>query len=494
MKYFLLILLLFIYNDLVAQNYYSIIEPQEFPLALTEISNLGEDILISARVAILQQDGSFTLGSKMLWFNEDLDLYKTAVLSNYAFSWNSVKFVDDSYYGFCDKWLEESVSFVQLDESGVILNTVDIPLEVQSGGVSTVSIINNFLYGSAFRQVSTNQKTVTIYKFSFSGELIWSHLVMGDNFYELFELLPSLDNELLAATNFFENFKVYNEIIKFDVDGNVKWRFVDEAEGMTGSSVPWLATLSNGNILMKSIEYYGGDPIFNLNDWSTTPNKLTWVSNEGDFIRDTLLTAPRPTEQVIVDVTVGKGDYFFAFGRWEEPITGNYFGWVFKMSNDGVMIWDKKFKHFEPSLDVERATIDEVLELDNGDLIFAGTLQNVSQGTSDLWITKVNENGCFGELDCSDNLITSISNPISSSDNLIIYPNPANSLLHIDVDNVVADSNVEILSIEGKVVLRSPLNELRSSFDISNLPVGLFFVRLNDGILNIETKKLIIQY
>lgn len=73
---------------------------------------------------------------------------------------------------------------------------------------------------------------------------------------------------------------------------------------------------------------------------------------------------------------------------------------------------------------------------------------------------------------------------------LVIYPNPATDLVHIQLGNYYEEvKSISILSVEGKIVARQEVNSKASiNMNISNLKPGLYFVEIGSSI-----KKLVVQ-
>ena len=69
------------------------------------------------------------------------------------------------------------------------------------------------------------------------------------------------------------------------------------------------------------------------------------------------------------------------------------------------------------------------------------------------------------------------------SDQLVVYPNPASSLLNIEIMSLAGEATVEILDPGGKKLLEhnliiSPARYLLEQVDISMLDPGQYFIRL----------------
>jgi hypothetical protein len=80
----------------------------------------------------------------------------------------------------------------------------------------------------------------------------------------------------------------------------------------------------------------------------------------------------------------------------------------------------------------------------------------------------------------------SASKPVAATESLFVYPNPANSVLHV---NNAKNADITIMNLDGRVV-RSKKNV--HSINVSDLPNGLYAVTIKEGN-RISTQKILIQ-
>lgn len=73
-----------------------------------------------------------------------------------------------------------------------------------------------------------------------------------------------------------------------------------------------------------------------------------------------------------------------------------------------------------------------------------------------------------------------------------IYPNPANDIINIELNNN-SYSIINIISIDGKIVMEKNIENANQKFDVSNLKSGIYFIRLTNANNNNIVKKLIIN-
>lgn len=70
------------------------------------------------------------------------------------------------------------------------------------------------------------------------------------------------------------------------------------------------------------------------------------------------------------------------------------------------------------------------------------------------------------------------TNDMASAGKLQIYPNPAQSIIQMQLPDTVQNSDLEIFSAEGKVVLKLQNYSSGNPLDISSIPSGKYFIKI----------------
>lgn len=160
--------------------------------------------------------------------------------------------------------------------------------------------------------------------------------------------------------------------------------------------------------------------------------------------------------------------------------------WVFKIDSIGELLWQQciggvstedlrfgVFKNGDNSYviagDMTYGPSNDVRCSNNG----------IGDGSRDFWVFEVLE---------SNISINETTEPGTHK----IYPNPANSILNIDLTpNInIQNTEIEILDIYGKVIFRLKPDSYSYNIDISLLASGLFFIRISDDNM-IYTEKFL---
>jgi aminopeptidase YwaD len=100
-----------------------------------------------------------------------------------------------------------------------------------------------------------------------------------------------------------------------------------------------------------------------------------------------------------------------------------------------------------------------------------------------------NENQYRSSVQIKDTLNT------KDADNLMLYPNPTNEILYIEINN---DEDInyffEIADLSGRIVLREKIIETKTRIDVSKLAKGSYIYSIkNSEQIPLKTDKLIIM-
>ena len=110
----------------------------------------------------------------------------------------------------------------------------------------------------------------------------------------------------------------------------------------------------------------------------------------------------------------------------------------------------------------------------------------IAGGTNKLFIAQhngnyaveINYNGCIDTSDCYHIIISSLID-IELTNNILIYPNPTNNILNIDLKGNTANKLI-ILDINGREIKEYKLNKDETQIDLSNLINGAYIIRVYD--------------
>jgi len=473
----LLVFILFVLRSavLLGQTYYSKIVPFEVSNPNPIRIIVKDNFIYINSINYINNIGSSSI-IRLDKDNYEPDIYN---YEGFAFARNGLFLIDQNLYGYGDNNNDnEMVSFVKFD--------IDLSIEIQKtyntptgdNGVTASESLNNNIYGVSVDDSYPNgnkHREVNVKKFDTLGNELWSkNYGQSDNLTYCWEAEASKDNHILLSTGF-HNGGIFSQLIKIDTLGEVVWHWRDTEECRNGGVNHNIAPMRDGNIVLTTTLNKKWDDEFIINDWYPYPPKLSWISSEGKLIKEILLTSPHYNELLIYDLQAGRGDYFFGFGQWVDPDTDEQYGWIFKMNSTGEILWNRHYQHGEFYAQDNDHIFKDLIELDNGDLLILGDITPPGK-ESEIWLVKLDENGCLGDDDCGDEIILAEENLPEINHNIMVYPNPASYTITFS-GLLKGKYTYRILNTQGQQVLSSALQN-EDIIDVSDLPSGMYFIEL----------------
>ena len=117
-------------------------------------------------------------------------------------------------------------------------------------------------------------------------------------------------------------------------------------------------------------------------------------------------------------------------------------------------------------------------------------MYEVTNGNSYNYVTMSDAN--FGNAVSHSFCINAVSNTEIISESLIIFPNPSNGNLTIKYDQQIANSEITVLDLTGRVVFTATMNNSEQGFDLEHLAKGKYLVNVKAENVNIS-KSIVLQ-
>lgn len=400
-------------------------------------------------------------------------------------------FVEEGeYYSFGDNFIDKSkLSFNIYNEDWTIENTFDYePMYGRRAALGS-NLIDGFIYGPSRDDFdSLNIEQVNLKKIALDGNEIWSkNFGVAEDDIFTWEIERADDGNILMSTrieppNFFGS---QNRLYNIDTNGNIVWTFTTIEEPLIGTPC-WVSTLNNDQILISRTLDYSQNWDHLLSGYYQYPPQFIWLDNDGKFLRDTIVLSETQNELIIFGHTSTEDGYTIVYGV-NEPTGGSLQkGWMFKMDNDGEIIWNKTYLH--PQFADRDHWIADIEILENGDVVCLG---GISQGgeKSEIWLFKINGNGCFGVENCEDDLIYTSTNDINYKEGDLIYPNPSSGVFHLSNHEDLL--SYKVVNLNGQIVTSNMITT--NKVDLSLLDSGLYILMTIDKNKNEETFKILIE-
>ena len=262
----------------------------------------------------------------------------------------------------------------------------------------------------------TTTDDMWVVKLSVSGSLVWEKSLGGSDWDFGGETIQTMDSGYIVAGS--------AGSVDGDVTGHIGGCYSCGPQGLNG----WVVKLSNGGTIQwdKCIYVYGNDRVVPL-------------------------------------FQTGDGGYIFAGNA--RPYIGNSNALFGKLSGSGGIEW-----------------IDTLGGSSGDTWLGSGEPTNYGSGIA-AGSTSANDGDVSGNHGGEDYWVVKFGWPTGVSMNdenggLIIKPNPADNYLSITATEVITD--ISITNMVGQMVWKSnQLSSVSYKIDISELPVGMYFVKIN---------------
>ncbi|GIV28054.1 MAG: hypothetical protein KatS3mg027_1868 [Bacteroidia bacterium] len=77
--------------------------------------------------------------------------------------------------------------------------------------------------------------------------------------------------------------------------------------------------------------------------------------------------------------------------------------------------------------------------------------------------------------------------------NCIIYPNPTNGIITIEIPEIAENTTLQIYNAYGQLMLQQQIKPTQTQVDLSPFGKGLYVVQIRDALNNISTNKIVLQ-
>ena len=384
-----------------------------------------------------------------------------------------------------------------------------------------------------------------LFRFNAVGDTLWTK-TYGDttNFQTGRHMRQTLDGGFILLADDKTNNASY-WVIKTDSMGNVAWQQNyggPQFEGpthiavcndggyiFTGGTQSGGVNPSTGNIRITKIDSVG-NVVFNKffgetetdNAWSIEPTKdggyifggslrtpsdmrtkpyVLRLDSLGDTLWTRTYTPPAGNGsgngfRILFELPdgnfIGAGQEFFTdsltFGRSD--------GLIIKLKPNGDTLWHKTYRiPYMNALGTDFLIYD-IRPTTDGGFICGGVVypSPPDTGTQDMWVFKIDSNGCVDTSNCW--VSVGITEEVThKKENLLIYPNPTNGVVTIEIPNPQIYSGVfQLIDLTGKEVLTKTINSNFTQLDVGWLPKGLYFYRYLDKTQQVSSSgKLVIN-
>lgn len=170
-------------------------------------------------------------------------------------------------------------------------------------------------------------------------------------------------------------------------------------------------------------------------------------------------------------------------------------GWILKLSPDGDSIWHREYGNLLGYQSMNQ--LHDVIQVSDDGFLASGWVYPLppDTGTQDAWVIKVDSFGCDTP-DCQLVKVEEITDVINEP--LMIYPNPANCEIQIDIRYSLLDTRYSIFIYDlygrkqDEVIV--PAGQERIRVDVSSYPAGIYIAVLRDKKRVFGRGKLVVKH
>jgi hypothetical protein len=171
--------------------------------------------------------------------------------------------------------------------------------------------------------------------------------------------------------------------------------------------------------------------------------------------------------------------------------------WLFKMSPEGVLLWEKVYYDFDSTLASNGSSrigaLYDFIELGDGSILAVGNLKYNLK--SSMLVMRVDSNGCLDPNDCQEIIVMDIlTNTHSSSfenKSLLLYPIPTTDVLHIKFESGSYNLDVRIMDMFGRITGHGRLVNGEGTISTGQIPDGMYMIQIFQHDKMVSTSKFL---
>jgi hypothetical protein len=355
------------------------------------------------------------------------------------------------------------------------------PIEI-SGGFLLYGFFNrpNLKFDAFIRKVDTQ------------GNTVWWKTYGVNNRFEYFRSMTPLQDSLFAfAGNTFEDQGDFANpwICVIDVNGEVVREWKAPVGYTAFDDMHFAFPTADSGWLTYSVADLGLPPF--TNGW--VRNQSTWVRLDSNF--QVQWTKRHGPNIYYIDffhdfVRAPNGDIIAAGerGPYDPGVEGYYRkGWVMRFNSEGDSLWQWAGT-LDPAVNTTHF-LGGLGLLSSGSIVAAGQSTEAG-GTWSCWLVKLTPDGCVDTLYCNT---VATPEPSDEGGQLRVFPNPARTSGTVGYDGSDALRSLAVFDLQGRSKLFLAQPRRTQTLDVTTMPDGVYFVRLETAGGNTALAKLVVK-
>ena len=439
----------------------------------------GANYIISSYICPGTLDGCFTIAK--------VDLYGDV-------KWiKDVNWTDGANNKFVD--IRNDTIFIATHANNFIDGNFLYTLILNTEGDSLSLIENNYPSAEFLAHEDLllhGDKCITSGQIVLQGDILSGLINIRDSNDSIQKILiesPGFDGNVIEELNSISDTILYGLLYKSDDDGyqrdifsldndnNIEYIWSSDHNLSVNDVTSELAIMPNGNlVVLDVVDGFGSENIIRCIDKDGTE---LWHYNYPD-----IWPATDWWIYSIYDIKCNDDNEIYGCGSYEEysEVTGSWetFGYIFKMSPDGDMIWERTYGQYLEDISDYTFSFFFCIDIkDDGGIVLSGDLDAHGIEGRRAWLVSLDADGCLDTDDCGDmisDILLSDNNILVDSDSPIISPNPTDD--NIRINNISGDHSISIFDVHGRLVSDTRSYISNQLIDLRTLVSGLYYVRI----------------
>jgi len=294
-------------------------------------------------------------------------------------------------------------------------------------------------------------------------------------------------------------------VVHTDSTGAINWEYLPPSSMIQDRAASILKSKNGGLVVASnrgfekivnadiSFIYWESAYFFKLDE----DHNLVWELEVFDSIN------PGPIQGVEQMISVDNGEAYVAAGRFNmirslDPPVGGTFGWFFKFSDDGQLIWIRKYQILDRL--GHRHRIYDLQPTPDGGMIAAGEVRGPwgnDEPQLQAWLLKLDPHGCLIPGCEAGDTVTVTGQPVQAAPELAIYPNPATDYLNFQLRGAptAGQARFRILDPAGREVKSFTATDVRDTFIVPvwDWAAGVYFLEASVEGRVLKTEKFVVS-
>lgn len=247
--------------------------------------------------------------------------------------------------------------------------------------------------------------------------------------------------------------------------------------------------LEEGYVYRQNMaNYFGSDPFQSIGRVARLDKELNTVwEYRFDY---------NPRRDLIRNLVVLEDGSIVGCGKSENGPTWGSYAWLFKLSADGELLWNRIIAHpLEGEINTHNQFFRDIVETSDGDIVAVGAAKTAPQDYFNYWIVKVDSDGCIESNCVTETIYTGLEDSPSVEANSFYRASVSGNIIRLQFDQALALDGASIIvsDLNGRVLQTAPLSKgtMMQELTIPTGTTNLVLVTLTHSGSILQSEKLL---